>query len=157
MMRKKYRTPQLSVELFTANRAIAGCAVESGIDWTFDCMRGPNTDTANVISSTLTSSSCTLNIGYASGSKTARDYYNSSSHSSNAGGKWTTGGDWRNGYVQVTYSNAAGLLYTDGNATTDASVWSVDSGIVTHSNAEGGMHHMVAPVTETQVRNVSIS
>ena len=67
-----------------------------------------------------------MNIGYAGGILTARDYSSRGSHSNNNSSiaTWTpVRGDWNNpGYLQVTYSGGQGLLFTDGKASTDASV-----------------------------------
>lgn len=154
-MRKGFEKPVMSVELFVANRAVSTCTVEGGISYDFDCMYGPNVDTANVISAQISGvdATCSLNIGYASGILTARDYSSKGNHSNNNPRRAT----WSNGsgYLQVSYSGGEGLLYTDGNSNTDASVWSVESGYVKHSSNRGGMHHMVAPVINTQTINAS--
>lgn len=118
----------MSVELFSANQAVSTCTVEGDIKWTFDCMYGPNVDTKNVISTQIPNveASCSLNIGYAGGVLTARDYSSGGSHSNNNSSiaSWTRfWGDRNNpGYLQVTYSGGQGLLFTDGKASTDASV-----------------------------------
>lgn len=155
-MKKGFRKPIMNVELFVANQAVSTCTVSGGIDYDFDCMYGPTVDTRNVISSSIpnVSGSCSLSIGYASGVSTARDYCKSNmNHSNNNSSRatWTSTND----YLQVTYSGVEGLLYTDGNAQTDASVWSVQNGIVTHSKNSGGMHHMVAPVIDSRTINAS--
>lgn len=163
-MKRSYERPLVSVELFMANQAVSTCTVEGSIDWTFDCMYGPNTDTKNVISTQIpgVTASCSLNIGYAAGILTARDYSSRGSHSNNnrSLAQWNyVRGSWcSDGYLQVTYSGGEGLLYTDGDATVD-SVWSVEgsgsTGYVKHSSRRGGTHHMVAPVLNTQTINAS--
>lgn len=151
-MKRVFEKPVMNVELFVANQAVSSCTIHGqGVEYTFDCMVGPNTDTTNVISSDIpgVTASCKVSIGYASGILTARDYSSRGSHSDNNKklATWTTGSDgWNGNYLQVTYSGGAGLLYTDGNANTDKSVWSVESGYVKHSSSKGGTHHMVAPV-----------
>lgn len=153
-MKSVYERPLMHVEMFVANNAVSTCTVEGGIDYTFDCMRGPTTETKNVISSQIVgvSATCSLNIGYASGIYTARDYYNSKQHSNNnSRATWSNG----NGYLQVSYSGAEGILYTDGDANTDGRVWSVEQGYVKHSANGGGTHHMVAPVVDTRYINAS--
>lgn len=158
-MKRSYESPLMSIELFMANQAVSTCTVEGDIKWTFDCMYGPDTDTTSVISTQIPNveASCSVNIGYAGGILTARDYSSRGNHSNNnrSLAKW----DWdrKGGYLQVTYSGGEGLLYTDGNASTDSSVWSVNStdGYVIHSEDRGGMHHMVAPVMNTQTISAS--
>lgn len=149
-MKKKFERPVMNVELYAPNQAVSACSVpDGGIEYKFDCMRGPKVDTEKVISNALGITTCKLSIGYASGSNMARDYFNSKENSDNNPGKAT----WvrENGYVQVTYSGAQGLLYTDGvdkhsNSLKNDGCWSVANGIVTHDSKEGGQHHMVAPV-----------
>lgn len=173
-MKRSYERPLMSVELFMANQAVSTCTVQGGIEWTFDCMYGPNTDTTNVISTQIpnVSASCSLNIGYAGGVLTARDYSSQGNHSNNNSSlaTWTSsglnnggpggrpggrpGGGSGESYLQVTYSGGEGLLYTDGSSSYD-SLWSVGSGIVQHSSERGGTHHMVAPVINTQSINAS--
>lgn len=154
-MKRVFEKPVMNVELFVANQAVSTCTVEGSIDWTFDCMYGPNTDTKNVISTQIPNveATCGLNIQYAGGVLTARDYSSRGNHSNNNSSlaKWTKMSD----YLQVTYSGGEGLLYTDGNATTDANVWSVQDGYVKHSSSKGGTHHMVAPVMNSQTINAS--
>lgn len=164
-MKRSYERPLVSVELFMANQAVSTCTVEGSINWTFDCMYGPKTDTANVISNQIpgVTGSCKLNIGYAAGILTARDYSSRGNHSNNnpSLAQWNyVRGSWgSDGYLQVTYSGGEGLLYTDGSPNTDVNVWSVEgsgsSGYVKHSSSRGGMHHMVAPVLNTQTINAS--
>lgn len=162
-MKRTYERPLMSVELFMANQAVSTCTVEGSIDWTFDCMYGPNTDTASVISTQIPNveASCSVNIGYAPGILQARDYSSRGNHSNNnsslANWKRVGGSRGSSGYLQVIYSGGEGLLYTDGDATTDASVWSIvaSEGYVKHSSDRGGMHHMVAPVMNTQTINAS--
>ncbi|MGN0299318.1 MAG: hypothetical protein ACI4C1_09090 [Lachnospiraceae bacterium] len=171
-MKKSYMMPVMKVEQFVANTAVSTCTVQGGINWTFDCMYGPEVDTANVISTQIpnVNATCGLNIGYAGGILTARDYSSQGSHSNNNSSlaTWTTsglgnsggpggkpGGGSSDSYLQVVYSGGEGLLYTDGDATTDASVWSVQTGYVKHSSDRGGTHHMVAPVINTQTINAS--
>lgn len=155
-MKQVYETPKMFVENFMANTAVSTCTVEGGISYDFDCMYGPNIDTKNVISSQIpnVTASCRLSIGYAGGIVTARDYCKSRmGHSNNNASRAT----WSNGegYLQVTYSGAEGLLYTDGNSSTDASVWSVQFDYVKHSSDRGGTHHMVAPVIDSRTINAS--
>lgn len=155
-MKSVYERPLMRVEMFVANNAVSTCTVEGGINYTFDCMKGPNTDPGYVISSQMdnVSANCSLNIGYAPGINTARDYCNSGRHSNNNRNRatWTNG----NGYLQVTYSGAEGILYTDGDPDTDSQVWSVVEGShVEHSKNDGGQHHMVAPVVDTRSVNAS--
>lgn len=160
-MKRSYERPMMHAELFMANQAVSTCTVQGDIKWTFDCMYGPDTDTKSVISNQIpnVSATCSLNIGYAGGIRTARDYNSRGNHSNNNSSmaSWSyVKGDRNNpGYLQVTYSGGEGLLYTDGNATTDASVWSVESDYVKHSSSNGGMHHMVAPVINSQTINAS--
>lgn len=158
-MKRSYESPLMSIELFMANQAVSTCTAEGGINWTFDCMAGPNTDTTKVISTQIpgVTATCSLNIGYAAGIRTARDYAGSRNHSNNNSSLAT----WTNTkeYIQVTYSGGEGILYTDGNANTDKKVWSIvgsgSTGYVKHSTNDGGRHHMVAPVMNTQTINAS--
>lgn len=157
-MKKGFEKPVMRVELFVENQAVSTCTVQGGISYDFDYMYGPNVDTANVISTQIPNveASCQLAIGYAGGILTARDYSSSGSHSNNNPSRAT----WSNGagYLQVSYSGAQGLLYTDGNATTDGKVWSVvssEGGYVKRSNQQGGIHHMVPPIINTQTINAS--
>lgn len=161
-MKRSYESPLMSIELFMANQAVSACTAEGGIDWTFDCMAGPNTDTTKVISTQIpgVTATCGLNIGYASGILTARDYDGSSNHSNNNRNlaTWTTGkddGKRGDSYLQVKYSGGQGILFTDGNASIDSNVWTIEDGYVKHAKKGGGMHHMVAPVMNTQTINAS--
>lgn len=153
-MKGKYSRPVLYVENFAANQAVSTCTVEGGIEYTFDCMRGPDIDTGRVIADAI-ASGCNTKIGYASGISTARDYYNSNSHSNNNSSRatWTNG----SGYLQVTYSGAQGILYTDsdGWGNFSSQEWSQADGYVMHSRNQGGMHHMVAPVVDSRSVNAS--
>lgn len=155
-MKREYESPMMYVEEFVANAAVSTCTVEGGINYTFDCMKGPNVDTGTVINDTI-ATGCNRQIGYASGTTVARDYSSGGRHSNNNPGRatWTTGGSWGNSYLQVSYSGAEGILYTDGNATTDSKVWSVEAGYVKHSSSSGGTHHMVAPVVDSRTINAS--
>ena len=162
-MKRAYERPLMSAELFMANQAVSTCTVEGGIEWTFDCMAGPNTDTKNIISNMVPNvdATCGLNIGYAPGVLTARDYSSyrsrhSNNNKSSVTATWTNVREgWSSSYLQVTYSGGEGLLYTDGKASTDAAVWSNEGAYVKHSSRSGGMHHMVAPVINTQSINAS--
>lgn len=172
-MKLEFQKPVMNVELFVANQAVSTCTVEGGIEWIFDCMFGPETDPKNVISTQIpnVSANCSLNIGYAGGILTARDYSSSGKHSDNnpslstwtsvglgnggSGGHGPGSGSSEDSYLQVTYSGGEGLLYTDGSATTDASVWSPQDTYVKHSKSQGGIHHMVAPVINTSSINAS--
>lgn len=151
-MKRKFERPVMSIELFVANQAVSACTVEGGIDYKFDCMFGPEVDTGNVINDAI-ASGCNRQIGYADGISTARDYSSGGNHSDNNSSRatWTRG----SGYLQVTYSGAEGILYTDGSARTDEQVWSVESGYVKHSSSRGGTHHMVAPVVDSTTINAS--
>lgn len=151
-MKKEYTMPVMYLEQFVANTAVSTCTVEGGINYTFDCMMGPNVDLDVVINDTI-ATGCNRKIGYAPGIDTARDYSSRGSHSNNNPSRatWTK----YNNYLQVTYSGAEGLLYTDGSANTDSKVWSVESGYVKHSTSPGGMHHMVAPVVDSRTINAS--
>lgn len=152
-MKSVYERPLMRMEMFVANNAVSTCTVEGGIDYTFDCMFGPNVDIGrNVINDTI-ASGCSTKIGYAAGVATARDYSSGGRHSDNNPSRatWTSGG----GYLQVSYSGAEGLLYTDGNTSTDSRVWSVEGGYVQHSSNRGGTHHMVAPVVDSRSINAS--
>ncbi len=157
-MRNIYERPLMRVEMFVANNAVSTCTVEGGVNYTFDCMVGPNTDPGYVINDTI-ASGCNTKIGYAPGYSVARDYSSGGSHSNNNSGRatWTTVRENRNSYLQVTYSGAEGLLYTDGNSTTDSQVWSVnkEGGYVQHSSNSGEMHHMIAPVVDSRSINAS--
>lgn len=147
----------MSVELFSANQAVSTCTVEGGIEWTFDCMYGPNTDTRNVITNQLQiEGSCKSNIGYAAGYTTARDYSSKGSHSSNVSrAQWSYNEQEK--YLQVEYFGGQGLFYADsddwGGVSTDA--WSMENGYVKHAKKGGLTHHMVAPVINTQTINAN--
>lgn len=148
MVKNVYEKPLMRVEMFVANNNVAAssCTVVGGISYTFDCMVGPNVDAENVINDTI-ASGCSSKIGYADGLDTARDYSSRGSrHSDNnpTRANWSKG----NGYLQVTYSGAEGILYTDGSTQTDSQVWSVEDSYVKHNGNSGGMHHMVAPVVD---------
>lgn len=153
-MKKEYTMPVMYVEQFVANTAVSTCTVEGGIEYPFDCMYGTEIDTRNVINDTI-ASGCSTKIGYAQGINTARDYAYGFGHSNNNPDRatWTYASD--RSYLQVTYSGAEGILYTDGNANTDSQVWSVESGYVKHSTNRGGTHHMVAPVVDSRTVNAS--
>lgn len=157
-MKSVYERPLMHVEMFVANNAVSTCTVEGGIDYTFDCMMGPDVDTGTVIADAI-ASGCRNKIGYAQGKSTARDYSSRGSHSNNNSSRATwsqvNGGRGQSGYLEVTYSGAEGILYTDGNANTDSQVWSVEDSYVKHSTNEGGMHHMVAPVVDARSVNAS--
>lgn len=152
VVKNMYERPLMRIEMFVANNAVSTCTVEGGINYKFDCMYGPNVDTGYVINDTI-ASGCNTKIGYAAGYSTARDYSSRGNHSNNNSGRatWTK----EKSYLQVTYSGTEGLLYTDGSATTDSSVWSVEDGYVKHSSNKGGMHHMVAPVVDSRSVNAS--
>lgn len=155
-MKKNFERPIMNVELFAPNQAVSTCDAQGGIDYNFDCMYGPEVDTRNVISSMIegVTASCTTSIGYASGVNTAVDMSSKRNHSNNNPGRAT----WslKNGYVSVTYSGAEGLLYTDNaSKTNDEDVWSVKNGVLEHSSARGGTHHMVAPVVDSRSINAS--
>lgn len=156
-MKLEFQKPVMNVELFVANQAVSTCTVKGGIEWTFDCMFGPNVDTANVISSQIpdVDASCSKSIGYAGGITTARDYSKDRvGHSDNNSkiSSWSKG----DGYIQVSYTGAEGLLYTDNNKrVTDSNVWKVDTGYIYHTSSRGGQHHMVAPVIDGRSINAS--
>ncbi|MGN0405207.1 MAG: hypothetical protein ACI4F1_08300 [Bariatricus sp.] len=153
-MKLEFEKPVMSVELFAANQAVSTCTVEGGISYDFDCMYGPEVDTKNVISNQIpeVTANCSLAIAYAGGISTARDYSSGGSHSNNSSrASWTKERD----YLQVSYSGAQGLLYTDGDLNTDSSVWTVEDGYVKHAKKRGGTHHMVAPVIDSRTINAS--
>lgn len=155
VLKKAYVRPVMGVELFMANAAVSTCTVEGGISYNFDCMYGPNVDTATVINDTI-ATGCNTKIGYADGISTARDYSSRGSHSNNNPDRATWSGDGRgSAYLEVTYSGAEGILYTDGSSNTDATVWSIEDGYVKHSRDRGGTHHMVAPVVDSRSVNAS--
>lgn len=176
-MKKVYERPLMSVELFVANQAVSTCTVEGGIDWTFDCMIGPTTDSATCVNVSV-ASGCTTQVGYAAGVQTARDYcLSNNGHSDNSIGQWSdgSGGSENGSYLQVFYSGAEGILYADstgtgnsgggghgntGNTSTASNIttanWSVVAGeYVWHSSTQGGNHHMVAPVMDSRSINAS--
>ena len=157
-MKAVYERPLMRVEMFTANQAVSTCTTQGGIDYTLDCMVGPKVDSARIINDTI-ASGCSTKIGYASGISTARDYSSGGRHSDNNSSRATwTEVKGENGYLQVVYSGAEGLLYTDGNASTDSKVWKTDKisdGYVYHTASDGGMHHMVAPVVDSRTINAS--
>lgn len=149
-MKNMYERPLMRVEMFVASNAVAAsCTVTDGIEWEFDCMAGPNTDTRNVISNEIGGSTCNSNVAYYGGINTAIDYSKqfSRNHSNNAGGTWTdTNGN--SGHMQVTYSNAEGLFVADADNRGNISTanWSATSAYASHDNKGGLMHHMVSPV-----------
>lgn len=153
-MRNIYERPLMRVEMFVANNAVSTCTVEGGFEYPFDCMFGTEIDKKQVVNDII-ASGCGTNIGYAQGYDTARDYAYGFGHSNNNPSRatWTYSSD--RSYLQVTYSGAKGLLYTDGDANIDKQVWSQESGYVKHSKAGGGTHHMVAPVVDTASINAS--
>lgn len=156
-MRKNYEQPMMFVEEFMTNSAVSTCTVEGGIAYDFDCMFGPNVDTEYVIADAV-ASGCTNKIGYASGISVARDYSSGGRHSNNNSSRatWEKERDSNGSYLQVSYTGAEGIIYTDYcNATKDAEVWSVESDYVKHSSKSGGMHHMVAPVIDSRSVNAS--
>lgn len=152
-MKLTYERPCVTIEAYVANQAIATCTVSGGITYTFDCMYGPQVDTFNCISKSI-SDGCNTDIGYAEGITTARDYSSRGRHSNNnpSMATWTTGSN----YLQVTYSGKVdGLLYTDGSIH-NITCWSITTdGIVQHSSDSGGTHHMVAPVVDSYSINAS--
>lgn len=153
-MKRKYDSPVLLVEEFSANSAVASCNAEGGIDYKFDCMAGRTVDIGrNVIAENLGEGTCRTNIGYAVGADTARDYAGSRNHSHNGSGVWTINGTGKNTYLQVTYAGAEGILYTDEGG--NMSAWSIEGGIPTHASSGGGRHHNVAPVMDSSTISTS--
>lgn len=153
-MKRAYERPLMSVELFMANQGVASsCTTEGGLEWKFDCMYGTDVDTLNNVVSDVLAAGCTTKVGYAGGITTARDYDIGFGHSNNnpSIAEWTNGSDNGGQYLQVTYSGAQGILYTDGdgNGNIDLSPWTVETVYVKHSNQGGRMHHMVSPVIDT--------
>ena len=156
-MKMTYETPKMFVEDFMANNAVAACSANT--DVTFDCMAGPQTDTANVLASTL-GKSCTYDAGFIGDStgattgtytavNSAGNY--SYNHSKHCGFSWSN---------QSASIKASGLLYicsydvTSGqgrNKTTttykNTNHWSASGTTATHTTYENNSEHtMIAPV-----------
>lgn len=162
-MGKVFKKPVMCVELFVANQAVSTCTIEKGVEWTFDCMAGNQTDKATVVADDVPniSGSCTNKVGYASGITTARDYQGKSNHTTynSTISTWSAGYDRNGSYFQVVYSGTEGILYADatGSGYMSPELWTVDSQnkCVTHNTNNGLMHHMVAPVISTSSINAS--
>lgn len=167
-MKREYSCPKLFVENFTPNAAVAACTSEGGIEWTFDCFRGPNTDNATVVASGLTTDGCNKAVGYAPGVNTAWTFYFRGNHSNNSDiAEWGSGtyngtdSNYSGRYLSVTYTGAQGLLYADatGNGSFTTNEWSTTKipGVVAHSkNGNRGYDHaMIAPVINTASVNAS--
>lgn len=167
-MKREYSCPKLFVENFTPNAAVAACTSEGGIEWTFDCLRGPITDNHTVVASGLTTDGCDKAVGYAAGVDTAWTFYYSYYHSRNSSiAQWGSGtydgndSDYSGRYLSVTYTGAQGLLYADatGHGTFTTNEWSTDKipNVVAHSKHgnRGYNHTMIAPVINTASVNAS--
>ena len=159
-MKKVYERPVLVAEEFVANTAVAKCTVSGGINYTFDCMKGPNTDTASVIADAeFVEGTCKTTMGYAAGSNTAISYgTNSHSNNNSSIASWTTSGGGKgnnsSSYVKVTYSGEIdGLLY--GTESGLVSGITVEKGIVTFASSVSGTHRQVAPVIDSYSVNAS--
>lgn len=165
-MKREYKSPIMYVEVFTVNSAVSTCTAQGGINWTFDCMKGPNIDRGTVVADAL-ASGCDTKVGYAAGITTAYSFYGKS-HSDNNSSRATWGkGNYENAadknysgnYISVSYTGAEGLLYADASDWGQYTInnWSTTKvpGVVAHSKAEGLRHHMVAPVIDSTTVNAS--
>ena len=61
-MREAYVKPYVTMEMFTPNTVVALC--EPDTNYTFDCLYGPNKDTAEVLSKALTGTACNWDCGF---------------------------------------------------------------------------------------------
>ena len=159
-MKRDYIRPQVLVEEFVPNQAIAA-ACTSATSIVFDCMKGEDTDTAVVISSNeivtgSKTSSCSVNVGFAPGTTVAINQDPGKDHSSNSDClSWTY--DRSGNLVATATSEIKGFIYicAENRHSNDSAndfhtdCWSAVGNTLTHSGRsdEGECyHHMIAPV-----------
>lgn len=165
-MKKTYERPLIIVELFAVNRAIAACDNDTSV--IFDCMRGPNTDTASVLTD-----ACTNKAVYVSNVIKAQNSGDISHSSYNKNITWTTetsNSNWSWGgttkTITATASGASGLLYIcatethsgfghDKTTTFSTNGWSINNGVLVHSSSHNCTHPMIAPVFGAGTSSVS--
>lgn len=141
-MKRDYIRPQVLVEEFVPNQAIASaCSSQTSV--VFDCMRGSDTDTAIVLSenSAIGATNCGVNAGYAERATKAVNMTPGGGYSTNSSSlTWSTEG----GYLTATANadNVLGFLYIcasqhDNNTAEDyrTNCWSYNesTGVLTHT------------------------
>lgn len=138
-MKKTYTMPQIYVEEFVANRAIAACDQKKVV---FDCMMGPNTDTTNVITS---ADSCINQAGVSTATVAIHNTHNRGwGHSNGSGGSWEKSA---NGWKYTAPSDAKGLLYICSKGLShNTSAWTSGTTLTHSATHTGQWHCQIAPV-----------
>lgn len=140
-MKKVYETPMAYVEEFAVNRAIAACEQK---DVVFDCMMGPQTDTANVITDSY---SCRNKAGVTTATVATHTATDRSGHSNETGGSWSGGN--RSSLTYTAPSGAVGLLYicSYGRHNFNKDQWYNSNGKLMHTKEHTGQWHcQIAPI-----------
>lgn len=100
-MKRAYNSPQMAIELFAANQAIATCIPK---DVTFECMIGTMTDTTNVI---IEDAGCANKALLAEGVTSAYNPIGGLGHSNGGSGTWNAD---NTGCTYYAPSGSKGLL-----------------------------------------------